>query len=518
MLVFTNTRRLSERLAHDLGERMGHEHRARAPRLHVAGAAALGRRAAQGGPLKVMVATASLELGIDVGSIDLVVQLGSPRNIAVMLQRLGRSGHHKSAISKGVLYAMTRDELVECAALLRAIHEGQLDAVRLPEASRSTCSRSRWSPRSPREEWDERRAVRRLASRDAVRGLTWQEFEKVLHLVSGGRLDEPRPLAGARAPRPRERKAASRRKGARLMALQNGGAIPDLFTYPAIAEPDEKQVGTLDEDFAVDSMAGDVFVLGSTSWRIRRIFDGQGARRERPRPGAERCPSGEARRRAAPTSSRSRSGGCAKTCSSGTMRSSVAQETLRVPAGRRVAGALPARREGGARRDSVDEDPAWSPSASSTRPAACSSSCTRRSEPASIARGAWRLRKSFCRAFDFELQAAATDDGDSACRSGEQHSFPLMDIFDFVSPGSAERVLTQAVLQAPVFGTRFRWVAGRALALSRLQQWKAGASADSARARGRPHRGGVPRAGRLSGQPRREGDRPARPSPRQPRR
>lgn len=467
MLVFTNTRRLSERLAHDLGERMGHEH----VRAHHGSMSRELRLSAEellkSGRLKIMVATASLELGIDVGSIDLVVQIGSPRNIAVMLQRLGRSGHHKSAISKGVLYAMTRDELVECAALMRAIHEGQLDAVRLPEAPLDVLAQQVVAEVAA-EEWDERALYDVFRRAMPYRELTWENYEKVLHLVSEG-VSTSRGRSRVHVHRDRVNGKLKPRKGARLMALQNGGAIPDLFTYPAIAEPEEKQVGTLDEDFAIDSMPGDVFVLGSTSWRIRRIFDGA-VRVENAHGQAPNVPfwRGEAPGRTDELS-----------FEVGRLREDVLQredaqqwleETLRVPAHaaellvRYLRVAKAALTEIPSTKTLVAErffDEAGGMQLIIHAPFG-----------ARINR-AWgmALRKSFCRAFDFELQAAASDDA-ILLSLGEQHSFPLMDIFDFVSPGSAERVLTQAVLQAPVFGTRFRWAAGRALTLSRLRNGK----------------------------------------------
>src|SRR3954454_19112354 len=132
-VVFVNTRRLSERVAHNLAERLGekavlphHGSLSRQLRLEA-------ERRLKSGELRGIVATASLELGIDIGTVDLVCQLGSPRSIAVTLQRIGRAGHFKGGISKGVIFAMTRDELVEATALLKAIRDGDLDAVRMPE-------------------------------------------------------------------------------------------------------------------------------------------------------------------------------------------------------------------------------------------------------------------------------------------------------------------------------------------------------------------------------------------------
>jgi ATP-dependent Lhr-like helicase len=467
MLVFTNTRRLAERVAHDLGERMGHEF----VRAHHGSMSRELRLTAEDllktGRLKVMVATASLELGIDVGAIDLVVQLGSPRNIAVMLQRLGRSGHHKSAISKGLLVAMTRDELVECVALLRSIQEGQLDAVRLPDCPLDVLAQQVVAEVAA-EPWDETALFDTFRRAMPYRALSRDDYEKVLHLVSEG-VSTSRGRSRVHLHRDRVNGVLKPRKGARLMALQNGGAIPDLFTYPVIAEPDEKQVGTVDEDFAIDSSAGDVFVLGSTSWRIRRIFDGA-VRVENAHGQAPNVPfwRGEAPGRTDELS-----------FEVGRLRRDVLErddaarwleDDLKVPAHAaqllvhylRVAKAA------------LTELPTTSTLVAERffDEAGGMQLIIHAPFGARINR-AWglALRKSFCRAFDFELQAAATDDA-ILLSLGEQHSFPLMDIFDFVHPKTAEKVLVQAVLQAPMFGTRFRWAAGRALTLSRLSNGK----------------------------------------------
>jgi ATP-dependent helicase Lhr and Lhr-like helicase len=467
MLIFTNTRRLAERLAHDLGERMGHEH----VRAHHGSMAKELRLSAEAllksGKLKVMVATASLELGIDVGSIDLVVQLGSPRNIAVMLQRLGRSGHHKSAVSKGILYAMTRDELVESAALIRAIREGQLDAVRLPDAPLDVLAQQVVAEVAA-EEWDERALFTVFRRALPYRALSPEDYEQVLHLVAEG-VSTNRGRSRVHVHRDRVNGKLKPRKGARLMALQNGGAIPDLFSYPVIVEPEEKQVGTVDEDFAIDSRPGDVFVLGSTSWRVRRIFDGA-VRVENAHGQAPNVPfwRGEAPGRTDELS-----------FEVGRLREDVLrrddaavwlEESLQLPA---HAAELLVRYLRVAKAALTEIPSTTCLVAERFFDEAGGMQLIIHAPFGARINRAWgmALRKSFCRAFDFELQAAASDDA-ILLSLGEQHSFPLMDIFDFVSPGNAEKVLTQAVLQAPVFGARFRWAAGRALTLSRLQNGK----------------------------------------------
>ncbi|MCC6335524.1 MAG: DEAD/DEAH box helicase [Myxococcales bacterium] len=467
MLVFTNTRRLAERLAHDLGERLGHgavasHHGSMAKELRLAAEERL-----KSGGLKVMVATASLELGLDIGSIDLVVQVGSPRSIAVMLQRLGRSGHHKSAVSKGVVLALTRDELVETAALLRAIHEQHLDQVRVPVKPLDVLAQQVVAEVAA-QEWDEEGLYQVMKRATPYAELTREEFEKVLRLVSEGE-STSRGRSRVHLHRDRVNARLKPRKGARLMALQNGGAIPDLFTYAVIAEPEDKQVGTLDEDFSIESMPGDVFVLGSTSWRIRRIFDGQ-VRVENANGQPPSVPfwNGEAPAR--------------------TDELSLEVARLREDVARRPDAQEWLTRELGLPERAADLLVRYVKAGEAALTTVPTQACVVAERFFDEAGGmqlvihapfgarinrAWglTLRKSFCRAFDFELQAAATDDG-VLLSLGEQHSFPLMDIFDFVSPASALRVLTQAVLQGPMFGTRFRWAAGRALALSRMRNGK----------------------------------------------
>ncbi len=467
LLVFTNTRRLSERMAHDLGERLGHEHVA----AHHGSMARELRLAAEGrlkdGTLKIMVATASLELGIDIGSIDLVVQIGSPRSIAVMLQRLGRSGHNKHSVSKGILYAMNRDELLECVALKRAIVEQNLDAVRLPDKPLDVLAQHLVAEVAAKD-WHEDELFALVTRALAYVSLTRHEFDQVVHLVAEG-VATSRGRSRVHLHHDRVNGWLRPRRGARLMAVQNGGAIPDLFTYPVIAEPEEKQVGSVDEDFAIDSSAGDIFVLGNTTWKIRRVFDGT-VRVENANGQSPNVPfwRGEAPARTDELSHEvarlrhdvaTREDVQAWLCGELALQPHTADLLLRyVKAGQGALTAVPTQTTLVAERF-FDE-------------AGGMQLIIHAPFGARINR-AWgmALRKSFCRAFDFELQAAASDDG-ILLSLGEQHSFPLMDIFDFVSPAAAERVLTQAVLQAPLFGTRFRWASGRALALSRLQNGK----------------------------------------------
>ncbi|HYQ16940.1 MAG TPA: DEAD/DEAH box helicase [Polyangiaceae bacterium] len=271
-LVFVNTRRLSERLAHLLAERVGADNVA----AHH-GSLSKDRRARvehllREGSLKVLVATASLELGIDIGPVELVCQIGSPRSIATFLQRVGRSGHSRFATPVGRLYPLTRDELIECTALLRAVHGGRLDVLHLPEAPLDVLAQQLVAECSA-EDWDDAALFELMRGAAPYAKLSREQFEEVLELVSEG-IDTGRGKRAAFVHRDRINGRAKGRRGARLAALTSGGAIPDNADYRVVAEPNDTFVGTINEDFAIESMAGDVFLLGSTSWRIRRVESG----------------------------------------------------------------------------------------------------------------------------------------------------------------------------------------------------------------------------------------------------
>ena len=413
-LVFVNTRRMAERLTHVLGERLPedavlahHGSLAREVRLEA-------ERRLQEGDVRAIVATASLELGIDIGSVDLVCQLGSPRSIAVALQRVGRSGHWLGAIPKGRFFPTTRDELVECAALMAAVNAGDLDRIRIPEApldilAQQLVAEAGATPEE-RHDLDDLFGFARRA--DPYRNLGRAAFDAVIGVRSDG-VATGRGRRGAFLHRDAVSGTVRARRNARLAAIQNGGAIPETAQYQVVAEPDERVVGQLDEDFAIESYAGDVFLLGTTSWRIRRITQGQ-VRVEDAEGAAPTIPfwRGEAPGRTAELSVR------------------VAEL-----------------------REAVDRDPA------EARIHAPFGSRINR---------AWglALRKRFCRSFHLELQAAATDDG-IVISLTDLHSFPLESVFSFLNPENLEHVLTQAVLGVPLFGARWRWTASRALAVPR---------------------------------------------------
>src|SRR5271166_3946763 len=268
-LVFVNTRRMAERLCHQLGERMGEEnvaahHGSLSRKLRLTAEKKL-----KEGQVRVLVATASLELGIDVGTVDLVVQINSCRAIAVALQRVGRSGHWRGAVPKGRLFATTRDDLMECAALVRAIRQGDLDRLMIPESPLDVLAQQIVAACSA-EEWSEEEMFALVRRAYPYRNLKRATFDAILEMLAEG-IAAKRGRYGAYLHRDRVNGKLRARRGARLAAITSGGAIPDNSLYAVVAEPDGLVVGTVDEDFAVESNRGDIMLLGNTSWMIRRI-------------------------------------------------------------------------------------------------------------------------------------------------------------------------------------------------------------------------------------------------------
>src|ERR1700736_161749 len=275
-LIFVSTRRLSERVAHNLIARLGEgavmpHHGSLARRLRLETETKL-----KNGELCAVVATASLELGIDIGSVDLVVQLGSPRSIAVALQRVGRSGHWVGATPKGVLVATTRDDLIECAAVVRAIRTGAMDRIELCEAPLDILAQQIVAAAAG-DDWNEDELFELVRSTYPYRSLERADFDAVVDMLSEG-VATSRGRAGALLHRDRVNRRLRGRRGARLAAITGGGAIPDTTTYAVVVEPDGAVVGTVDEDFAVESMSGDIFLLGTSSWRGGRGRQGRGGR------------------------------------------------------------------------------------------------------------------------------------------------------------------------------------------------------------------------------------------------
>ncbi len=268
-LVFVNTRRLAERIALHLGERLGEDqvaahHGSLARKLRLAA-----ERKLKNGEIRLLVATASLELGIDIGTVDLVCQINSPRAIAVALQRVGRAGHWRGAIPKGRLFATTRDDLLECAATVRAIRLGDLDRLQIPAKPLDILAQQIVAMCSC-EEWDEDALFDCMRRAYPYRDLSRDEYDRILEMLSQG-IAAKRGRYGAYLYRDMVNRRLRARRGARLAAITSGGAIPETALFTVLARPEEVVIGTVDEDFAVESMAGDIMLLGNTSWRINRV-------------------------------------------------------------------------------------------------------------------------------------------------------------------------------------------------------------------------------------------------------
>ena len=465
-LVFVNTRRLVERVAHQLSLRMGedavvahHGSLSRATRLDA-------EERLKHGEVKVCVATASLELGIDIGVVDLVCQIGSPRSIGLLLQRVGRSGHTVGGTPKGALFPLTRDELVECAALCRAVRRGNLDTLTIPQWPLDVLGQQIVAACAA-EEWGEDELFDTCVRAYPYRDLPRDKFDEVVSALSEG--FAPRlGRRGAHLHRDGVNHVLKGRRGARLAALTSGGAIPDNADYDVIAEPEDTFVGTVNEDFAIESMAGDVFLLGNTPWKIRRVESGKVRVDDAPgmaptipfwlgeAPGRTRELSGEITELREAVDERlehpaEAEAWLAREC--GITAAATGQIVEYLAEGKRVLGIVPTGNRVVAERF-FDESGGMQLVIHSPFGAAINR--------------AWgmALRKKICRTFDFELQASATDDGLNFAL-GPNLSFPLTDVFAYLSSRTVDEVLLQAVFQAPLFGTRWRWNATRFLALLR---------------------------------------------------
>jgi ATP-dependent Lhr-like helicase len=470
-LVFVNTRRASERVAHQLGKRLGedrvsahHGSLARERRLSI-------EQRLKSGEMQAIVATGSLELGIDVGSVDLVCQIGSPRAVTTFLQRIGRSGHALGRTSRGRLFATTRDELVECAALIRAVGAGILDHVEAPSGPLDVLAQQIVAECSARD-WTEDDLYALVRGAAPFAALARAEFDDLVATLSDG-LAPRLGRAGALLHRDRIHGVLRGRRGARMVALTNGGAIPDVADYRVVLDPDETLVGTVNEDWAIESTAGDVFVLGSCSWRIRRVESRSGVLRvEDARGQAPTVPFwlGEAPSRTWDLSvqvSRLRDDiataldqGRGALAWLGTEcalpAAGVAQISAYVRAQRDALGVVPT-------IDHVVFERFFD-EAGGMQVVVHAPFGARVNRAFGLA-----LRKRFCVTFDFELQAAATDDA-IVLSIGSSQSFLLSDMFRFVQSHDLQRTLEQAILGAPMFGTRWRWNASRALAVLRRER------------------------------------------------
>ena len=479
-LVFVNTRRLAERVSHSLEERLvdlgadvvAAHHGSLSRQIRLSAEERL-----KSGKTRVVVATASLELGIDIGTVDLVCQIGSPRAIATCLQRVGRAGHWIEAIPKGRLFAMTRDDLLECAALMRAIRTGVLDRIAVPPAPLDILAQQLVATVAT-QTWQEDELFDLCRRADPYRELARSEFDQVLRMLADG-IATNRGRGLAYLFHDRINRRIKGRRGARLAAITSGGAIPDTANYAVVAEPEGTVVGSVDEDFAVESLAGDIMLLGNTSWRIKgvemgkvRVEDAHGAppnipfwRGEAPSRTAEL--SEEVARLRGDLDDLLFSGDSLSTQHSalrwlrqecGLDQRGAQQAVEYVLAGKAVLGTVPTQQTIIAERF-FDESGGMQ--------------LVLHTPFGGRINRAWglALRKRFCVTFDFELQAAATDNG-IVISLGEKHSFPLDSVFGFLHSQTLREVLLPAVLQAPMFMTRWRWNVSRALVLLRFSNGK----------------------------------------------
>ncbi len=483
-LVFVNTRRLVEKISFELAARIGSEQVAahhgslsRTLRLDA-------EQRLKNGEIKILIATASLELGIDIGNIDLVCQISSTRAVATAMQRVGRAGHWRGAIPKGRLFATTRDDLLEQAALIRKMRAGELDQLQIPPQPADVLMQQIVACCGA-EPWEEDTLYNTLRRAFSYRDLTRQTFDALITLLSEG-IESSRGRYGAYLLRDGVQHHLHPRRGARMIAISNGGAIPDTALFSVILQPEGVQIATLDEHFAVDSSAGDVILLGNSSWRIQRVEaagrvlveDAHGAppslpfwEGEAPQRTSILCDGvGELREHISEVTPNVTPGYISpahpevaaaaawltETC--GVCASGAQQLIAYIVTGRAVLGAVPSKTTIIAERF-FDEGGGMQ--------------LILHAPFGGRVNKAWglALRKRFCRGFNFELQAAATDNGINISLA-EQHSFPLADVFQFLTEHTARELLEQAAIASPIFKNRWRWAAGRSLQLLRMSKGK----------------------------------------------
>lgn len=467
-LVFVNTRRMAERVTHHLSELLGADavtshHGSLSAKLRLDAEDRLKR-----GELRALVATASLELGIDIGSVDLVCQLGTTRSIATLLQRVGRAEHKRGGLPKGRIFPLSRDELVECAALLRCVRRGELDGLLIPEKSLDVLAQQIVAATSG-EDWDENEFFELVRAAWPYRNLTREEFDRVVRMLAEG-FSTKRGRRAALIHHDAVNHRLRGRRGARLTALTSGGAIPDNADYRVVLEPSDTFVGTVNEDFAVESLAGDIFQLGNASWRILRVNSGV-VRVEDAKGQPPGIPFwlGEAPARTSELSQAVSSfrneieqllsegkNVCDWLVTEMKLPSEAAQQIADYFADTyRALGAIPSQKTLVMERF-FDESGGMQ--------------LVLHSPFGNRINRAWglALRKRFCRSFNFELQAAATDDS-IVISLGTQHSFPLDEVFRYLNSKTVRDLLVQALLDAPMFTIRWRWNATRSLAVPRFR-------------------------------------------------
>ena len=508
-LVFVNTRRMAERVTHHLSELLDADavtshHGSLSAKLRFDAEDRLKR-----GELKALVATASLELGIDIGSVDLVCQIGTTRSIATLLQRVGRAEHKRGGLPKGRIFPLSRDELVECAALLHCVRRGELDRLSIPEKPLDVLAQQIVAATST-EDWNEKEFFELVRSAWPYRNLTRDKFDSVVNMLAEG-FSTKRGRRAALIHHDAVNHRLRGRRGARLTALTSGGAIPDNTDYRVILEPSETFVGTVNEDFAVESLAGDIFQLGNASWRILRVNSGV-VRVEEAKGQPPGIPFwlGEAPARTAELSEAVsdlrieienllagnielcsvRPAGLkpAETGSPESFRGWAHRPQAYVPTNSGDAGENLCEwleREIQLPHHAAEQLADYFADAYRSLGAIPSQQTlvmerffdesggmqlVLHAPFGSRINRAWglALRKRFCRSFNFELQAAATDDA-IVISLGTQHSFPLEEVFRYLNSKSVRDLLVQALLDAPMFTIRWRWNATRSLAVPRFR-------------------------------------------------
>ncbi|HWD91775.1 MAG TPA: DEAD/DEAH box helicase [Verrucomicrobiae bacterium] len=476
-LVFVNTRRMAERVTANLCELLGADkvtshHGSLSAKLRLDAENRLKR-----GELKALVATASLELGIDIGSVDLVCQLGTTRSIATLLQRVGRAEHRRGGLPKGRLFPLTRDELVECVAASRSVREGELDKLEIPEKPIDILAQQIVASVGA-EDWEEKKLFALARSAYPYRNLTREEFDEVVRMLAQG-FSTKRGHRSALIHHDAINHRIRGRRGSRLLALTSGGAIPDNTDYRVVLEPSQTFIGTVNEDFAVESLAGDIFQLGNASWKILQILAGT-VRVEDAHGQPPGIPFwlGEA-----PARTKELSRSVARLREEIQRVIQTAQKTdvpcplmewfksehgLSDSGARQLAdyfttafhalGALPS-------QDTLIMERFFDESGGMQ--------LVIHSPFGARLNRAWglALRKRFCRSFNFELQSAATDDA-IVLSLGTQHSFPLDEVFRYLNSKTVREMLVQALLDSPMFPIRWRWNATRSLALPRQRGGK----------------------------------------------
>src|SRR4029079_10708185 len=479
-LVFVNTRRLAERVARHLGERLGDEniaaHHGSLAREHRLQA----EQRLKSGELSALVATASLELGIDIGDVNLVCQLGSTRSIASFLQRVGRSNHTVAGFPKGKIFPLSRDELVECAAIIDSVRRGELDHLEIPERPLDILAQQVVAAVAA-EEWSEDDLFAMVRRAYPYRNLEREQFDSIIRMLAEG-FTTKRGRRSTYLHHDAVNQRLRGRRGARLAAITSGGAIPDTADYAVVLEPSELVIGSVNEDFAIESLQGDIFQLGNTSWRVLRVEQGK-VRVEDAHGQPPSIPFwlGEAPARTHELSvsvSRLREQVAARinadeesgsgvnlegaldwlTSEVGVSQSAAEQIVDYLAGAKIVLGVMPSQENLVLERFFDDSG---------------SMQLVLHSPFGSRLNRAWglALRKRFCRKFNFELQAAATEDA-IVLSLGPTHSFPLDEVFHYLNSKTVRQLLCQALLDAPMWNIRWRWNVTRSLAVLRRRGGK----------------------------------------------